>query len=232
MTKAQRQSLAADVHPLLATRGVPGTHDLALGQATIDALCGAAGAVAIPKFDKAQDDRSPQSLWPQFNAPAKVILVEGWCMSAAPEADPATLRSPINTLERDEDPDACWRNYVNQQLQQDYRRFYQQMDLLVMLKAPSMECVGEWRTLQEVKMAKRLSVHHLGASAADLADEDWLDLPKTEATQGIMTKAQIQRFIMHYERLTRSMLQEMPARADVLFTINTDHEITGVHYDV
>jgi pantothenate kinase-related protein Tda10 len=29
LTKAERQRLAADVHPLFATRGVPGTHDVA-----------------------------------------------------------------------------------------------------------------------------------------------------------------------------------------------------------
>ena len=31
LPKAERLRLARDVHPLLATRGVPGTHDVALG---------------------------------------------------------------------------------------------------------------------------------------------------------------------------------------------------------
>src|SRR4029078_12543327 len=38
LPKAERQALARDVHPLLATRGVPGTHSPALGQAVIDAI--------------------------------------------------------------------------------------------------------------------------------------------------------------------------------------------------
>ena len=32
LTHAERRRLAADIHPLLATRGVPGTHDVALGR--------------------------------------------------------------------------------------------------------------------------------------------------------------------------------------------------------
>ena len=38
LTRAQREELARTQHPLLRTRGVPGTHDVALGQRTIDAL--------------------------------------------------------------------------------------------------------------------------------------------------------------------------------------------------
>src|SRR5690349_12906939 len=39
-----RARLAREVHPLLATRGVPGTHDLDLMHATIDALARATRA--------------------------------------------------------------------------------------------------------------------------------------------------------------------------------------------
>ena len=45
-----------------------------------------------------------------------------------------------------------------------------------------------------------------------------------------MTTDQIKRFIMHYERLTRAMLEEMPARANALFTIDEQHRITGAQY--
>jgi hypothetical protein len=37
-TRAERQAMARQVHPLFATRGVPGTHDVDLGLATIAAL--------------------------------------------------------------------------------------------------------------------------------------------------------------------------------------------------
>jgi D-glycerate 3-kinase len=35
LTRAERLQLAREVHPLFATRGAPGTHDVALGLATI-----------------------------------------------------------------------------------------------------------------------------------------------------------------------------------------------------
>jgi D-glycerate 3-kinase len=38
LTRAERLELSAKVHPLLATRGVPGTHDVSLGLRVIDAL--------------------------------------------------------------------------------------------------------------------------------------------------------------------------------------------------
>ena len=36
------------------------------------------------------------------------------------------------------------------------------------------------------------------------------------------------RFIMHYERLTRWILQEMPARADIVVRLGPDHEVLGI----
>ena len=38
LTRAERERLARGVHPLLATRGPPGTHDTSLGIAVLDAL--------------------------------------------------------------------------------------------------------------------------------------------------------------------------------------------------
>ena len=60
LTKAARAALAESIHPLFATRGVPGTHDLALLNEAISALrqSGPGGAVHLPAFDKALDDRT------------------------------------------------------------------------------------------------------------------------------------------------------------------------------
>ena len=41
LTRAAARELGASVHPLLATRGVPGTHDMALLNDTLDALLAA-----------------------------------------------------------------------------------------------------------------------------------------------------------------------------------------------
>src|SRR3546814_14971697 len=47
----QRARLAREVHPLLATRGPPGTPDVALACRTLDALR-AGQTIALPRFDK------------------------------------------------------------------------------------------------------------------------------------------------------------------------------------
>ena len=43
-----------------------------------------------------------------------------------------------------------------------------------------------------------------------------------------MTPEEISRFIMHYERITQSVLSEMPKSADVLLELNENHQIDNV----
>src|SRR5690606_33651839 len=63
----ERARLARDVHPLLATRGPPGTHDIALATQTLDALR-AGDPVALPRFDKLADSKRPRPDWPCVEA--------------------------------------------------------------------------------------------------------------------------------------------------------------------
>ena len=78
----------------------------------------------------------------------------------------------------------------------------------MLLQAPGFERVEAWRTLQEEKLAARLAA---------------------EGRQGeVMDDATLHRFIMHYERLTRWILQEMPARADIVVRLGPDHEVLGI----
>ena len=86
LTHQERQTLAETVHPLLATRGVPGTHDVALAMETIRSLSGG-GQVAVPRFNKAIDDRCPREEWPGLVGPVDVIVLEGWCLSIGPQKD-------------------------------------------------------------------------------------------------------------------------------------------------
>lgn len=215
LTRAEREDLAQRVHPLFKTRGVPGTHDVALGQQVLDRLrsAGPGDSTPIPSFDKSRDDRVPREHWPVFGGRAEVILLEGWCLDARPEEDSA-LVAPMNRLEADEDPDGVWRGYVNDQLKGEYRQLFDEIDLLVMLKAPSMECVLEWRRLQEQKLANKIrSAPNSGephGGAQDLR---------------IMTDDEVARFVMHYERVTRACLAEMPGRANVLINVAEDHSL-------
>jgi D-glycerate 3-kinase len=195
LTKAERLALARDEHPLFATRGVPGTHDVALGQAILDDL--RAGKTAtLPRFDKAADDRAPEGH--MVEGSMDVILFEGWCMGAVPQPA-AALRDPVNRLEAEEDTQGTWRREVNRRLATDYAELFGQIDLLVMLKVEGFEAVRANRRLQEQKLA----ASRPGGTA--IMDDEALD-----------------RFLMHYERLTRWMLREMPARADVLIEIGPD----------
>ena len=40
-----------------------------------------------------------------------------------------------------------------------------------------------------------------------------------------MTDEEVGRFVMHYERVTRACLAEMPGRADVLINVAEDHSL-------
>ncbi len=219
-----RKKLAKDVHPLLVTRGVPGTHDIELGQLVIQHLQQAkvGEVIQIPVYDKAVDDRAPQSQWPSISAPVDIIILEGWCVGAKPMLD-ADLQRPINQLEADEDQDFVWRHYINQELKERYQQFFSQFDLLVMLKAPSFDCVREWRALQEEKLARKMQVR--------MTDAQTNENGKVNAPyKGLMDSSALNRFMMHYERLTKHMLEEMPKRADVLITLQQDHSIESVDY--
>jgi D-glycerate 3-kinase len=195
---AERQQLARTVHPLLATRGVPGTHDVGLGLQVFDALA-AGREIELPAFDKAQDDRKPAGSGPRVAPGVQVLLFEGWCVGARPQDD-AALVEPVNALERDEDPDGRWRRFANQHLAGEYQQLFARLDELVLLKAPSFEAVLAWRQLQEQKLRARLQAEGLPLARA-------------------MSDAQVARFIAHYERLTRHILAEMPARADVVIPV-------------
>jgi D-glycerate 3-kinase len=202
LTHAERQHLGATVHPLLATRGVPGTHDVDLAMDILRALCDG-GQVAIPRFNKGIDDRAPESEWPRVLAPVDVIVLEGWCLSVGPQEE-AALVTPLNALEANEDPQGEWRRYVNAQLHGPYKAFYEMVDFLVFLKAPSFDKVFEWRQCQEDKLAARVS---------------------GEAAKRVMNPQQLRRFIHHYERLTRHGLATLPQQADVVFDLTDQQTI-------
>ncbi|MGK0498734.1 MAG: D-glycerate 3-kinase [Oceanicoccus sp.] len=197
--KQHRQQLAQDIHPLLQTRGVPGTHNVPLALATFAKLL-AGQATQLPQFDKAQDDVVAKTDWPLQQSPVAIILFEGWCVGSRPQ-DNAVLDTAINSLERDEDTDGQWRHYVNQQLAGPYQQWFAHIDYLLMLKVPNMEAVQQWRKLQEKKL-----------------------VAKAAGGDGLMNETQIDRFIAHYERLTRHNLAEIPTRADQVFQLSMDHQ--------
>lgn len=196
LTHDERKELAQTVHPLLATRGVPGTHDVALGLATIAAL-ERGEATPLPRFDKANDDRLCRDAWPLAPAACRVLIFEGWCIGASAEPSEA-LPAPINALEADEDPASQWRQYANAALAGPYRTLFARIDRLALLAAPGFDVVFDWRMQQERELARSA-----GPDASAVMDE-----------------AQVARFIQHYERITRHILRKMPGRADCVVQLD------------
>jgi len=181
LTRAERLDMARDIHPLCATRGPPGSHDLGLADRVIAELEDPSGKqkVKLPRFDKVTDDRAPEANWPVFEGLPHAILVDGWCMGAAP-LDPASLDAPLNALEREQDADGGWRRMIAAHLADDYQTFFDGFDAMIYLAAPSWEIVRTWRGEQEVETRGR-----------PLTAEE---------------NAALDRFVMHYERVTRAML--------------------------
>lgn len=214
-TYDEREQLSKTVHPLLKTRGVPGTHEVALGIDILNSLIngGENTVTKIPVFDKSTDDRCPAAVWQEWVGPADIIVLEGWCVGALPQS-PEQLREPINDLEQQDDPNGAWRDYVNAQLKGPYQELFAMIEVLVMLKVPSMEAVFEWRSLQEKKLAERVRYIY--------------DTQQPTEHLRIMDEQQIKRFIQHYERLTQQMLAEMPDRADVTLFLNNNHKISDI----
>lgn len=141
---AQREALAQTVHPLLRTRGVPGTHDPERGLALIEALA-RGEAIELPRFNKARDEpAAPEA----FDGPAEMLILEGWCVGARPQG-PEELDEPVNALERERDADGRWRSHANRQLDGAYQLLFERIDILVFLAAPGFEIVADWRIEQE-----------------------------------------------------------------------------------
>jgi D-glycerate 3-kinase len=230
---AERVRLAQSVHPLLRTRGVPGTHEVALGIGLIDRLTHAAAdeRTPLPRFDKLADDRLPTSAWPQLIGRADVVLLEGWCVGA--RAQPVDqLAAPINQLERDEDSDARWRHYVNTQLAGAYQGLFGLIDRLILLRAPGFEVVFQWRRQQEYTLAHEAAALAAQAAAAQTGPGTGTGAGSAMGTgapvRGVMNDAQLERFISHYERLTRYILTEMPGRADIVVSLDAARRVTTV----
>lgn len=192
LPKADRAALAKSVHPLFATRGVPGTHDVAALTQALRALK-AGAAIRSPVFDKSADDRVPPGR--RIDSPADVILFEGWCVGAAPQPQDA-LNDPVNALEREEDAARVWRGCVNKKLRTDYAEAFALLDRLVMLRAPDMETILSNRQEQERKLRR-----------------------SRPSGESMMSDAAVVRFVQFYERLTRWMLAETASRADAVYEL-------------
>jgi D-glycerate 3-kinase len=203
--RSDREALARDVHPLLRTRGVPGTHEIELMMSVLAALPHASDKLPVshPRFDKGRDTRFPPSRWPRTTRPPRLVIVEGWALGIRPQLQ-AALARPINELERTEDPDGSWRHWVNKQLR-GYQPLWRKFDALIVLQAPNWEIVRRWRGEQEQELLARHAPLAMDATA-------------------------MERFLAHFERLSRHALATLPALADTCVEYDDDRHVTGLSH--
>jgi D-glycerate 3-kinase len=195
----QRAELAARTHPLFVTRGPPGTHDIALARRTIDRLLSARPETEtpLPRFDKIKDVMKPLGDWPVVRGRPEAILVDAWCLGALP----VPPSPPLNAVEEEEDANGVWRETQNEFLRASYADWFASFDAIIYLRAPSWDIVRRWRGQQEVTLRGR-------ALTAD--EEIWID-----------------RFILHYERITRSMM-DGHVKADLIVQIDEQRRVVSV----
>ncbi|WP_286233996.1 kinase [Thalassotalea sediminis] len=205
LSKKARKILAEQTHPLLATRGVPGTHDIKKLKHTLVALKHGETGIYLPAFDKAMDDLKHVLDWPYVEARPNIVLLEGWCWGVTGQSK-AELSIDANPLEQQKDADGVWRNYVNDQLETYYQPLYVFFDYWVMLAAPSFDAVYQWRLEQEEKLA----------------------VNQDSKQTNIMSAQQIKDFIAYFQRLTEHGLSTLPSRMNYQLVLDDNRSIKQV----
>ena len=209
-TRKERFNLSNKVHPLLMTRGVPGTHDIKI---MLDFFRKSKTkkfkTFRLPKFNKAFDDRCKKNQWYTIKKRPDVIIFEGWCVGAKAEKN-NTLKKSINSLEKANDPKLIWRKFVNKQLKTNYKKLYDQLDCLIYLKAKNFSLLQKWRLIQEKKL--------------------WLKNKNKKTNNKIMSKGDVINFMQTYQRITQNMFKFAPKYASIIFNLNNKHQIKSGIY--
>ena len=208
-TRKERIALSKKVHPMLLTRGVPGTHDINM---MLDFFKKSKAKkfknMKLPNFNKAIDDRFPKNKWNKINKRPDVIIFEGWCVGARAETN-KTLKKSINSMEKANDHKLVWRKYVNQQLKTKYKKLYSQLNCMIYLKAKNFSLLQKWRLKQEHKL--------------------WLKTKK-KGGHKIMSKGDVINFMQTYQRITQNMFKNMPKYASIILNLNSNHQIKTAVY--
>ena len=208
-TRKERNSLSKRIHPMLMTRGVPGTHDINMMLSFFKKTKNKNfKKMILPSFNKAIDDRFSKKYWYKINQKPDVIIFEGWCVGAKAELN-KTLKKPINSMEKINDKKLVWRKYVNLQLRNKYKELYSQLNCMVYLKAKNFNMLQKWRLKQERKLrlkTKKVSSHK------------------------IMSKKNVINFMQTYQRITENMFKNTPKYASIVINLNSNHQIKSAVY--
>ena len=204
-TLEDRNKMSNEIHPLLKTRGVPGTHDINLVKNFFNIIKKKKFTkIKLPKFEKAKDNRLKKKYWFNIKQKPEIVILEGWCVGATSQSN-FLIKRPINILEKYEDKSLKWRKYVNEKLKKEYKKLFAMIDHFIFMKIPNFKMVFKWRLLQENKLRK-----------------------KSHLNKKIMSYNEIKRFIMFYERITLQMLKDLSKSASVILLLKKNHEIRKV----
>ena len=208
-TRKERISLSKRIHPMLMTRGVPGTHDINMMLNFFKkSKSKKFKRLKLPIFNKSIDDRFSKKHWYDLKKKPDVIIFEGWCVGAKSEKN-NTLKKTINLMEKTKDQKQIWRKYVNDQLKSKYKKLYSQLNCLIYLKAKDFSLLQKWRLKQERKL--------------------WVKSKKNLNTK-IMSKDNVLTFMQTYQRVTQNMFKYTPKYASVIINLNSNHQIKSAVY--
>jgi len=208
-TRKERINLSKRIHPMLLTRGVPGTHDINMilnffKKSKVKKF----KRLKLPTFNKAVDDRFNKNRWYDLKKRPDVVIFEGWCVGAKSEKN-ISLKKTINSMEKVKDHKQIWRRYVNQQLKSKYKSLHSQLNCLIYLKAKNFSLLQKWRLKQERKL--------------------WVN-SKKKSNLKIMSRGDVINFMQTYQRITQNMFRYMPKYASIILTLNGNHQIKSAVY--
>ena len=208
-TRKDRKLLSKNKHPLLMTRGVPGTHDVDLILKFFKKVQSKSFKnITVPKFNKAMDDRCKKGLWYKLKSKPDIVIFEGWCVGAKAQTI-KQLKNPINSLERVHDQGIKWRSHVNKQLKTKYKSLFKQLDGLLYLKAKNFNILRNWRLKQERKL--------------------WIQT-KNKKNLKIMSSGDVINFMQTYQRITQQMFKDAVKSSSIIMNLNNNHQIQTIKF--
>ena len=122
----------------------------------------------------------------------------------SPSINKKYLFQNINRLETIFDKNKKWRQYYNSQLKKDYKKVFSLFDQQIYIQPPAFTYILKWRYNQEKNNALK------------------------SRNKDFMNKKDLQKFIQHYEKLTKWMMKTMPAKADILIKVDSNQKIKKV----
>ena len=132
LSKKKRIDLSKKVHPLLITRGVPGTHNIKKLKDHINQFIQNRFPIRSLTFNKLTDDVLKKR---RIIKNADILILEGWCCGSKPISN-KYLHKNINDLERRLDNKNIWRSYYNSFLKKEYSELFSKFKKKYILSRP------------------------------------------------------------------------------------------------